>query len=444
MESVWFELVLIVLLILANGFFAGAELAIVSVRRGRIAQLAAAGNGRAKLVEQLQADPHRFLATVQIGVTLVGTMASAVGGAAAIEVIKPLLQQVPVPAVAHYAEPLALLLVVGPIAYFSLILGELVPKALALEHADRIALAVARPINLLSRLGGFAVFALTVSSRSVLRLLGIRRTGSQAFITKDEIQHLVAEGREMGTVTPREQELIRNVFEFSRTTVREVMVPRTRIIALDLANSRAEILKQVLEHQYSRYPVYREEVEEVLGVILAKDLLSGAVQAPDFDLERLIRPPFYVPESKKVSDLLREMQRNHVHLALVLDEYGGLSGIVTTEDLLEELVGEIEDEHDTDGPPAIQRLKNGDLLVDGPFPLNDLAPLLGVSFPENRPYETLAGLILFELGHIPAKDEQVHWRDFRLTCVKVTATAIRRVKIERTGKETPKQAGGLP
>ena len=438
METIWFELILVLLLILANGFFSGAELAIVSVRRGRIAKLAAEGNARAKLVEQLLADPHRFLATVQIGVTFVGTMASAVGGAAAVEVIKPLLQQVPVRAVGTYSEPLALFLVVGLIAYFSLILGELVPKALALEHADRIALAVAKPIDLLSRIGGFAVFILTVSSRTVLALLGIRGKGSQAFITKDEIQHLVAEGREMGFVTPREQELIRNVFDFSRTKVREVMVPRTRIIALNLASSREEILKLVLDNQYSRYPVYQEEVEQVRGFILAKDLLARAVQFPDFELEGLIRPPFYVPESKMVSDLLRDMQRSHIHMAMVVDEYGGLGGIVTTEDLLEELVGEIEDEHDAGGAQPIQRLKNGGYLIDGLFPLNDLADLIEVRFPKKRPYETLAGLILFELGHIPVEGEQVRWGDFTLTCVKVTQTAIRRVKIERTEQEVAK------
>lgn len=184
METIWFELIIVLLLILANGFFAGAELAIVSVRRGRIAQLVSEGNKRARTVEDLLSNPHRFLATVQIGVTLVGTMASAVGGAAAIEVIKPILQKVPVRVVSNAAEPLALFLVVGCIAYLSLILGELVPKALALEYSERIALRVARPIRFLARIGGVAVSLLTLSSQTVLWLLGIKASGEQAFVTK--------------------------------------------------------------------------------------------------------------------------------------------------------------------------------------------------------------------------------------------------------------------
>jgi len=430
METFWLELVIVLLLILANGFFAGAELAIVSVRRGRIAQLAAEGNKRAKVVEQLHSDPHRFLATVQIGVTLVGTMASAVGGAAAIEVIKPYLQQVPLRLVSNAAEPLALFLVVGCIAYLSLILGELVPKALALEHSERIALGVARPIRFLARIGGAAVSILTLSSRTVLRLLGIKATGARAFITKEEIQHLVAEGRETGGVTPGEQELIRNVFEFSQTQVREVMVPRPRLVAVNMDQDREQILKIVLDSQYSRFPVYRGELDNVVGFIHGKDLLGQAVQNPDFNLDSLLRTPFFVPEAKKVNNLLREMQRGHIHMAMVVDEYGSLSGVVTTEDLLEELVGEIEDEHDLGEPQRIQRLKEGGYLVDALLPLNDLEDLLEVRFPEGMPYETLAGLILFELGHFPVEGERMAWGDYLLTCVKVTPTAIRKVKIE--------------
>jgi len=435
MENPWFELGIVVLLILGNGFFAGAELAIVSVRRGRMAQLAAEGDKRAAIVEQLLADPHRFLATVQIGVTLVGTMASAVGGAAAIEIIKPFLQQIPIPLVSNMAEPMALFLVVGCLAYLSLIFGELVPKALALEYSERVALGVARPIRFLARLGKVAVSSLTLSSRMVLRLLGISASGSRAFITQEEIQHLVAEGRETGGVTSTEQEFIRNVFEFSRTQVREIMVPRPRVVALDLELERDRLLKFVLESQYSRFPVYRGELDNVVGFIHGKDLLGQAVQTSDFKLETVLRTPFFVPEAKKVNELLRDMQHGHIHMAMVVDEYGSLSGVVTTEDLLEELVGEIEDEHDQGEPQRVQRLQDGGYLVDALLPLNDLKNLLGTRFAEEVPYETLAGLILFELGHLPVAGERITWGNYVLTCVKVTQTAIRRVKIESAKPE---------
>lgn len=433
MESLWFELIVVLVLIVANGFFAGAELAIVSARRGRIAHLAKSGLGRARVVEQLQADPHRFLATVQVGVTLVGTLASAVGGAAAVEELKPYLQQAPLAWVRNTAEPLALALVVGCIAYLSLIFGELVPKALALEYSERLALKVARPVQFLARLGGPAVSLLTLSSHLVLRLLGIRASGSQAFLTQEEIQHLLAEGRETGAVTREEHEIIRNVFDFSRTQVREVMVPRTRMVALDLALERKELLRLVVESQYSRFPVYRGEIDNIVGFIHGKDLLGAAAQSPDFDLAALIRRPQFVPEAKKVNDLLRELQRGHQHLALVVDEYGSISGLVTTEDLLEELVGEIEDEHDQGGPSRIQPLPEGGYLVDALLGLKDLEDLLGVRFPAGAPYETLAGLILYQLGHFPVAGEQLVWDGYLLTCVKTAPTAIRRVRIEPVG-----------
>ena len=435
MESIWLELAIIVLLILGNGFFAGSELAIVSARRGRMAQLAAAGDKRAHLVEQLQADPHRFLATVQIGVTLVGTMASAVGGAAAVEILKPVLQEAPLVIVRNTAEPLALFLVVGFIAYLSLILGELVPKALALEHTERMALRVARPINFFSRIGGLAVAFLTLSSKAVLALLGIRSKGEQAFITKEEIRHLVAESMESGEVTPDEQELIHNIFEFTHTEVREVMVPRQRIVGLDVARPRQEIIQAVVENQFSRYPVYREDIENVVGFIHTKDLLGQMLTNPEVSFDTLLRPTFFVPEAKKVDVLLREMQQRRLHMALVVDEYGALSGLVTTEDLLEELVGEIEDEHDGGEPRRIKRLSSGGYLVDALLPLNDAEELLGIDFADDLPCDTLAGLILHVLGRFPEAGEQVAWQHHLLTCVEVTPTTIRRVKIEKRVKD---------
>ena len=218
------------------------------------------------------------------------------------------------------------------------------------------------------------------------------------------------------------------------------MVPRTRIVALDLSADQELILKTVFNGQYSRYPVYRDEIEKVIGFVHAKDLLGRAVQARTIDVESLLRPALFVPETKRTNDLLREMQRRHLHMAIVVDEYGGLSGIVTTEDLLEELVGEIEDEHDLGGPKRIQPIKDGGYIVDAFLTLSDLEGLLGVRFPEGVPYDTLSGLILFELGHIPVEGEKMRWGDYLLTCVKVSQTAIRRVKIEPVGPEKTRES----
>jgi putative hemolysin len=241
-------------------------------------------------------------------------------------------------------------------------------------------------------------------------------------------------GGQTGHLSDNESQIIAKLFRFSQTQVREVMVPRPRMVALDIEQDRAKIIKVLLDSQYSRFPVYQGEIDNVLGFIHAKDLLGRAVQTPDFDLKSLVRPPYFIPEAKRVSDLLKEMQHGHIHMAMVVDEYGSLSGVVTTEDLLEELVGEIEDEHDQVAPKRIQRLKDGGYLVDPLISLNDLKDFLGVRwFVEDAPYETLAGLILFELGHLPVEGESIVWQEYRMTCVKVTRTAIRKVKIEPAG-----------
>jgi putative hemolysin len=431
MYSIWQELLVIALLIIANGFFAGSELAIISARKGRIAQLVAEGNEGAVIVDQLQRDPHRFLATVQIGVTIVGSMAAAVGGATAVEFLKPVLQEVPFALVRNAAAPLALTLVVVAISFVSLIFGELVPKGLALHYADRMALRVARPIYFLARAGGVLVSILTGCSKGVLALFGVRGEGEGTFISREEISHIVAEGQKSGVFSEEEREYISNIFDFTHTSVREVMVPRTRMAALDLDLPPEEMLRVILDNQYSRYPVYRENIENIVGFIHGKDFLGRYVSDPHFDMETIIRPPFYVPEAKKVNVLLKDMQRKRIHMALVVDEYGGLSGLATTEDLLEELVGEIEDEHDVGEPRRFQRFADGSLLVDALISVNDLEDLLEVKFEEGDTYETLAGFLLDKLGRFPEKGERLEENGFAFICEEVRATSIVRVRIVR-------------
>ena len=431
MESILGEVVLIFILILANGFFSGSELAILSARKSTIARLIAAGSSRARMVEKLQNDPHRFLATVQIGVTVVGSLAAAVGGTTAVKYLEPVLRTSSIPIIHEAAEPLAIGLVVALVSYFSLVFGELAPKTIGLQQADRVALLVAKPINAIAVIAGVAVRFLTLSNRLVLALLGVKPSHDQEFITRDDLLHAVAEGGETGALDEFEHKMIGNMLDFTQTQVREVMVPRPRMVAIDLDLPRAEILLLVLNHQFSRYPVYRGGIENVSGFIHAKDFLGQAVVDPESALDDLVRPAFFVPEAKKIDALLREMQQRRVHMALVVDEYGGLSGLVTTEDLLEELVGEIEDEHDVDESRRIKRLNSGGFLLDALLPLNDVEKLLGIKVDDNLPCDTLAGLVLHLLGRFPQSGEQVAWLDYQLTCVEVTPTSILRVKIER-------------
>ncbi|HTG80608.1 MAG TPA: hemolysin family protein [Geobacteraceae bacterium] len=430
MDTVFLELVVVLVLIVLNGFFACSEFAIISIRKSRVAQLVSSGNERAELVGKLQKDPHRLLAVVQIGMTVVGSTASAVGGIIAVEHLKPVLRALPYPLVQNAAEPIAVTIVVAVVSYLLLIIGELVPKTIGLQYADTMALRVAAPIDFIARAGAFLVSFLTVSSKAVLALMRIKGE-ARAFITREEVQHIIAEGHETGVFSAAESEYIRNIFDFTHTYVREVMVPRTRMAALDLELSRGEMLTFILENQYSRYPVFRGSIENIAGFIHGKDFLGRIVTEPDFDIATIVRPPFFVPEGKKVNDLLKEMQRKRIHMALVVDEYGGINGLVTTEDLLEELVGEIEDEHDVGEPHRVQRLADGSLLVDALISVADLEDLIALKLGEDLPYDTLAGLILHQLGRFPERGERLEVDGFLLVCEEVKKNAIMRVRIHK-------------
>ncbi|HBG06733.1 MAG: transporter [Geobacteraceae bacterium GWC2_58_44] len=430
MESILFEITIIFLLILANGFFSGSELAIISARKSTVARLVAEGNSKAMVVEKLQKDPHRFLATVQIGVTVVGSLASAVGGATAVEYLKPWLDTAPYAVVREAAEPISIGIVVAMVSYFSLILGELAPKTIGLQYADRMSLLVAKPIDALAKVGGVAVKFLTLSNRAVLALFGVKAASGQDFITREELIHSLSEGGETGALTEHEHKVIENMLDFSHTVVSEVMVPRLRVVALDINTSRDVLMQTVREHMYTRYPVYRGDLEDVVGFVHSKDLfLHPLLDSPEFDIGKIVRPLLYVPESKRASDLLREMQRKKMQMALVVDEYGSICGLVTIEDLLEELVGEIDDEHDVGELPRAVQLPDGSFIVDGLISRNDLEELLDIKFEEGLPYDTLAGLILDELGRFPQKGEKLIWRNFALVCEEVTPTSIVKVRL---------------
>lgn len=430
MESIAVELIIVFILILANGFFSGSELAIISARKSTVARLIAEGNSRARIVDKLQKDPHRFLATVQIGVTVVGSLASAVGGAAAIEYLKPLLDSAPYEWVREAGEPISIGVVVALVSYFSLILGELAPKTIGLQFADQMSLVVAKPINALATVGGVAVNFLTLSNRAILALFGVKPTSEQEFATREEVLHAVSEGAETGALSTHEKKVIENMLDFSRTQVSEVMVPRLRMVALDIDSSKDLLLNVLRENMYTRYPVYRKDRDNIVGFIHSKDLfMHPAGEEAAFDLNLIVRPPLFVPENKRASDLLREMQRKRMQMALVVDEYGSISGLVTTEDLLEELVGEIEDEHDVGDLRRAERFPDGSVLVDGLISLNDLEELLDMNFDEDLPHDTLAGLILDEAGRFPGKGEKIEWNNLKFICEEITPTSIVKVRI---------------
>ena len=428
MDIPWHAIVGIIALVLLNGFFAAAEIAIITVRKSRILQLVEEGNHRAREVQRLQADPEHFLATIQIGLTVVSALTGAVGGVTAIENLKPYLEQIPYPVLRSASEGIALTIVVLSISYLSLVLGELVPKSLALRYPEHIALWAAVPIQGLSRISSLVTHVLTGSSRLLLKPFGAIPQSS--LISEEEIKSLLVEGRKKGVFDPTEQELIHSVFEFTDISVKEVMVPSPKIHAIKIGTPSDVVIADMVESKFSRYPVYREELNDISGIVYFKDVLQTLVRKDPLDLGTLMHPAYFVPESMKVSHLLKEMQRRHTQMAIVVNEYGTVAGLVTMEDLIEEIVGEIRDEYDLEERP-VERLKDGSLVADAALSVRDLSAEYGLPIPESPLYETLGGFMMAQLQNIPRSGAITHFSPYKFTIVDMDGRRIMKVKIEK-------------
>ena len=432
LQNVWFEAILILMLILANGFFAASEIAMIATRKSRIEALLEKGVKSAAALARLKNDPDRFLATVQIGVTLVSSLASAIGGAAAIGYLKPTIEALPVPLGARWAEPIAILLVVLPISYLSLVLGELVPKSLALRFSEQIACLVARPIDFLSRTSSFLVKMLTTSSNAVLWMFGGRENEGASFISVEEVKFLIREGAAKGIFNETERELIHSVFEFADTPVKAVMVPRTEIHALEVHASLAEVAKSFVESGFSRIPIYEEELDRVIGILYNKDIFKALQENSDFRIRDHLHPAFFVPSSLPISELLKQLQRRRLAMALVVNEFGEIEGLATLEDLLEEIVGEIRDEYDREERGPVERLPDGSMVIQGSALLKNLKSDFDLPFEESPDYHTLAGFVLAKLQRIPRGGERVEHNGYRLTIVDMEGRRIVKVKLEES------------
>jgi CBS domain containing-hemolysin-like protein len=426
-------IVTVILLVAVNGFFVASEYSLVAVRRSRIVALAESGNRRAQLLLELLDHINSYISATQLGVTMASLALGWIGEPALARLLEGPLQGRVSDALRH---TLAFIVAFTIITFLHIVLGEQAPKILALERAERVALAIAWPIRVFHQVFRWPIRLLDWAGTSTVRLLGLRRTGEIASVyTVDELRQIIDVSHKSGTIEPDEQRLLHRVFEFSDAEVREVMMPRTRVVGLELSAPRDDVVAIMLENMYSRYPVYRKSIEDIVGVVHSKDLLGRLVAGEAFDLASIMMPPVFVPEGKKVSRLLKQMQRTRNQMAFVVDEYGGLSGLVTTEDLIEELVGEIRDEHDAGEAVHFQRLPDGSQLVDGLLSIFELADSIKVKMVDDVPYETVAGLILHELGRFPLRGESVVWHGCRLICEEVTHTSILKVRIVRLSPE---------
>nr|WP_204263355.1 hemolysin family protein [Geodermatophilus normandii] len=428
---------MVVVFVLVGGFFAGAEIALVSLREGQVRMLSERGR-RGRALARLLGDPNRFLAAVQVGVTLAGFLSAAFG---ATTLAEPFSDWMVGRGVGEgLADPLALVLVTVAISYLSLVVGELTPKRLALQRAEGFALFVARPLNTVARLSRPVIWLLSASTNVLVRLLGGDPKASGEAISQEELRDLVAAHESLSS---DERRLIDEVFRAGDREVREVMTPRTEVDFLDASMTASRAVKQVHDSSHSRYPVAGRDQDDVVGFVHVRDLLlpthPAGRAATVGDLAREVKR---LPGTAGVLTALSEMRRENQHLAVVVDEYGGTDGIVTLEDLIEEVIGEIYDEYDDDVAPEAAEEPGGPHEVDGLLNLDDFAQVTGLRLPEG-PYETVAGYVLAELGRLPVVGDAVATEGRTLTVLELDGRRIARLSVtpepdtQRAGEDTP-------
>ncbi len=422
------DILIILLLILINGFFVGAEIAFVSVRRTRLDELAEAGDRRAKRAQKLMRDPGRFLAVIQVAITFLGALASAVAAVSIVTVVaEPLRGIAPL---ADYADTIALLLVTFIVSVVSIVLGELIPKGFALANPDRIALAVSGPITLFAKIVSPLVAVLVLLTKIISKPFGIDPTRTPE-LSAAEIRLIVEQGSQQGVLEAEEEQMISAVMSLSDSKLHEVMVPRIEIAAIDQEASFDDAVTLVLTEGHSRTPLYKESVDHIVGILYAKDLLRIiAAGGPRPRLRDIMRPALFVPESQAVDDLLNELQRRRVHMAIVLDEYGGTAGLVTIEDLLEEIVGEIQDEFDEEEPMKVI-VREGEAILDGRADIDEMGELIdpALELEDDEEYDTVGGFVYHRIGRVPVVGDTVAVDPFKITVIKVIGRRVGKVRV---------------
>lgn len=421
------SIILIFILIMVNAFFASAEMAIVSINKTKLNLLAEDGNKKAKLLLHLIKDASSFLATIQVGITFAGFFASASAATSISSGFGEMLSNLGIP----YGKNIALVVTTLVISYITLVLGELVPKRIALQNAESVAMFSIKPIIFISKLTKPFVWFLSLSTNTILKLLGVKTEGIEEKISKEEIESLVELGEEQGAINKTERAMIDGIIKFDDILAREVMTPRTETFYIEANSDIKESINLILQENYSRIPVYEDEIDNIVGVIYMKDIFAAVINngIENVSIKEIMRAPYVVPENKSIDVLLKELQDSKNHLAILIDEYGGFSGIVTLEDLLEEVIGDIKDEYD-ENVHDIEKIDDKTYITNGLVSILDINKHLDLDFQSDS-IDTIGGLILEKLGDLPNKyiNKEIIINSVKLKILSVDSKRINTVQI---------------
>jgi len=438
-DNIFVRILFLIFLIAVNALFAASEIAIISLNDGKIKKLAEEGNKKAKQIAKLVSEPSKFLATIQVGVTISGFLASAVAAEGFSGRVTKLLH----PLVDNYVSEhilavIVLVVITCILSYFTLVFGELVPKRFAMQHCEGVSMAVIGFLTVFEKIARPFVKFLTASTNGVIRLFGGDPNETSENVTEEEIRMMVDLGEEKGTIEVGEKEMIENVFDFNNITAAEVMTHRKDIVGISKDATLDEILELMEEEKYTRFPVYEEDIDNIIGMLHSKDVIKylNEKNKLSFKIDDIIRPIYFVPDSKMIDDIFRELQKNKMYMAAVVDEYGGTAGILTIEDLMEQLVGNIFDEYDAEEPVDFIKIDENTQLVDGTVNLIEVEKKFDKKLPDDE-YDTLGGFIMGHLGFVPEEGDrpQFEYNGLLFKVEEVVEKRITKVKICITGEE---------
>lgn len=418
------DLLITFVLILVNGFFVAAEFALVKVRASQLDVKAQKGSSRAKLAKSLLEKLDAYLSATQLGITLASLALGAVGE----EVISELLQSA-FPGLQGAANHgISLTIALTLLTFFHVTLGEQIPKMIGIKYCLPTTLFIAWPMRIFYFICSPFIWLLNQTSNVVLRVFGVKRMGEEDFHSEEELRLILTESEEGGAIKPSENELIQNVFDFDDRIVKQVMVPQNRILAIDVESARNEVTKRIIDEGFSRLPVYLNDIDNVIGIVHSKDLLKTLIENKYKSLREIMRPVHFIPESMKINELLRDFQKHHYQMAIVTNEFGATAGLVTMEDIIEELVGEIQDEHD-DESPNVEKKSDTEFVVNAQSNITDVNEVLPIALPENPQYETISGYINYIFGRIPAVNDKRKLDGYEITILKRNRQSVDSVRL---------------